>query len=136
MLDRILTIAIGDIRADGRPLSDELWLFFQDAILDALKGADVVAHATGYGVTSDQGTETAEQTAVFVAVCNEVAIDPIRRQVARVLRRFEASSACFAVDHRHEPVFPTHDGYRPPVEASKVTAADYRPTHGGYPEPF
>lgn len=111
-LDTVLTVAIGRIMADGVELDARDWADFRfnvDASITTF--GTVVAYALGGGLTSDQGDATLEDTAVWVVV-NVSDPDSLRASLSWRLRDYGASSACFAFDGAHEPVFPTLDGRR------------------------
>lgn len=114
-LDSVLTVAIGRNGQDGTPMRTSDWLLFQAKVAGALvhAGGTIVAHTVGGGLGSDgvnEGSE--EESAVFVAI-NVKDLNGARRGLAGVLRGFGQSSAAFAFDMAHEPVFPTADGFRP-----------------------
>lgn len=112
-LDTVTTIAIGDCDAHGAVIDLERWETAQAAIVEACQAHGVlVAHATGEGITSDQPDEVEEGTAVFVVI-NVTNTDRLRQIVAKVLRDMGSTSACFATDSAHEPVWATADGSRP-----------------------
>lgn len=114
-LDSVLTIAIGRNNSNGQPLNDARWEEFQDSIKQLFtidRTGIVVAHTTGGGVGSDGVNEMAsEESAVFVAI-NVNDATTMRQRLARVLKHYGQSSACFALDLAHEPVFTTENGYR------------------------
>jgi hypothetical protein len=114
-LDSVLTVAIGRNGRDGTPMSDRDWAEFQSLVAAELvsAGGTIVAHTTGGGLGSDgvnEGSE--EESAVFVAINIEHLI-AARRSIALALKLFGQSSAAFAFDMAHEPVFPTPTGFRP-----------------------
>jgi hypothetical protein len=114
-LDSVLTVAIGRNGQDGQPMTTADWLLFQHNVAAELvsAGGTIVAHTVGGGLGSDgvnEGSE--EESAVFVAI-NVEDLNGARRNVAQWLREFGQSSACFAFDMAHEPVFATPSGFRP-----------------------
>lgn len=114
-LDSVLTVAIGRNQQDGTPLADTDWNTFQRVVGITLErhGGIVVAHTHGGGIGSDGGNAgVLEESAVFVAI-NIDDLLGARRDLAPVLKAFGQSSACFAFDMAHEPVFATTDGFRP-----------------------
>ena len=114
-LDSVLTVAIGRNGLDGTPLAPSAWRDFQEKVAGflVLAGGTIVAHTTGHGLTSDGDTAgSEEESCVFVAI-NVEDLDRARKGVARALRKVEQSSACFAFDGAHDPVFPTANGFRP-----------------------
>jgi hypothetical protein len=124
-LDTVITVAIGDVGPAGQ-LSPGDWLYFQDEVRATLdKYATVVAQTSGQGLRSDDELgpdgnlvtpgHDIEQTAVFVAINPHDIELGFRRDLARILKRYGQTSACFAIDPKHEPVFTTPDGYRPQV---------------------
>ena len=129
-LDQILTVAIGTLDSNGRRIRE--FVLFERDILDVMElaGYTIVAETHGYGLTSDQPDETTEDTSVFVGINGDA--DKARPLVAGVLKTYGASSACFAIDSAHEPVFATEDGYRATGRTADLAAA-YAPVHGGYP---
>lgn len=116
-LDSVLTVAIGDATQDGY-LSATEWADFQDDMRTVLdKFGTVVAQALGKGVRSDDCVDEGEDhetesTCVFIVI-NHRPNDGIRAHVAQVLMQYGQSSACFAIDRAHEPVFGTKTGQRP-----------------------
>lgn len=114
-LDTVLTLAIGRNNSNGQPLNNERWLEFQSQIktlVNADRSAIMVAHTIGGGVGSDGVNENEdEESAVFVII-NAFSVTKMRERLARVLKHYGQSSACFALDMAHEPVFATNDGYR------------------------
>jgi microsomal dipeptidase-like Zn-dependent dipeptidase len=133
-LDSVTTIAIGRINADGQNLPRRTWFQACDqltAIAD--RYGTIVAKAYGEGLTSDQGPTTYDEDTYVVVLINVADLDALRRHVAMFLRDIGGSSACFATDAEHEPVFPTANGLRPVAVAPPVTSAAYAPVHGGYP---
>lgn len=123
-LDTVLTVAIGRNGQDGRPLTDSLWAGFQRQVLDLLKGeGTVVCHALSVSAVGSDGVNEGveEDSAVFIAV-NVRNEEVVRATLSNLLGAYGQTSACFAMDHFHEPAFAgTIDGYRPrlsPVMAS------------------
>jgi len=118
-LDSVLTVAIGRNRSNGDPLDNYLWTEFQGAISAILQEhGTLVAATSGEGVGSDDENEgKPEDTAVFVAI-NVRNLPQVRRSVAATLQTFGQSSAAFALDTAHEPVFAaTVNGFRPQAPA-------------------
>jgi hypothetical protein len=118
-LDTVLTVAIGRNGADGQPMSDPQWSRFQTETASRIQGngAKVVCHALSVAAVGSDGSNDGqdEESAVFVAI-NPTDELELRRQLGTLLARFGQSSACFSLDHFHEPVFAgTTDGYRPRV---------------------
>lgn len=114
-LDSVLTVAIGRNQADGTPMNTGQWLAFQHEVAASLlaTGGTIVAHTLGGGLGSDGvNADQEEESCVFVVI-NVGRLDEVRRLVAMDLDRFDQSSACFAFDTAHEPVFATADGFRP-----------------------
>lgn len=116
--DVVVTVAIGAETESGMLTDAELSAASYE-IKRALKdsGAVVVAHTFGEGLASDgDRLGTVERTAVLLAV-NPIPnrVDALRLHIAQTLRTFGMSSACFAVDGYHEPVFDTRNGDRPTV---------------------
>ncbi len=142
MLDSVLTIAIGRITnglsvvqqvrgpQPAQPLSELQWSLFREEVFTlAEQFGTVVSFGDVIGVTSDQPDQEEEDSYVLVVINADVAA--LRPRLAEVLHRYGATSACFAHDADHEPVFDTEDGFRPSVPTS--SAAAYAPAHGGYP---
>lgn len=116
ILDSVLTLAIGRNTRTGRTLSDADWHAFRTDVrtLITAHGGAVVADTFGPGVGSDGVNEwEPEDSCVIVAINVPDPDKALRRAIASVLRRYEASSACFAIDAAHEPVFAdTYTGWR------------------------
>jgi hypothetical protein len=112
-LDSVVTVAIGRNSKDGKPLTSRRWANFQNRVKMTLSElALVVAHTQGAGVGSDGVNESeAEDSAVLVAI-NPKDKELLRQRLAKLLPRYGQTSAAFAIDASHEPVFPTKDGYR------------------------
>lgn len=113
-LDSVLTVAIGRNGSDGTPMDDLFWESFQSKVAAELvsAGGTIVAHTTGGGQGSDGVNDGEdEESCVFVAI-NVRALDGARQGIAGELRAFGQSSAAFAFDMAHEPVFATPDGFR------------------------
>jgi hypothetical protein len=116
-LDSVLTVAIGRNTADGSPLSDADWSDFQAEVArDLGVFGTIVGSASGSGIGSD-GVNTGqdEESAIFVALVDCDQLGSCRASLAGLIGRYGQSSACFAYDLAHEPVFPTVDGFRPRV---------------------
>lgn len=116
MLDSVLTVAIGRNCSDGSALWDDDWSSFQERVKVLLSEyGTVVAAAVGHGVGSDGVNDSqAEETAVFVVVnAYKFLTSGLRPMLAALLREYGQTSACFAYDLYHEPVFNTVDGGRP-----------------------
>lgn len=117
-LDAVLTVAIGRNGADGTPMSDHDWELFQRSVKCTLNVyGTVVCHALSVSAVGSDGLNDGqdEESAVFIAV-NVDDEELVRKLIGQKLARFEQTSACFSVDHYHEPVFAgTTDGYRPRV---------------------
>jgi hypothetical protein len=113
-LDRVTTIAIGDLDANGTRIPDHRFRRAVSRIdfLVTLHGGTVYAVAYGEGVTSDQPEEQTERSAIIL--CGNVEdLGSLRKSVSVVLETIGGSSACFATDHAHEPTFAhTEDGFR------------------------
>ena len=139
-LDQVVTVAIGRMDRNGNNLPLSSWTDVRDWVkddCDANKywwGGTIVAEGDIRGVTSDQDTQSHEDSYV-VLVVNVEDVDRLRKEIALSIGAFKLTSACYAVDSTHEPVFSdTHDGRRAPAPApAPVTSAAYAPTHGGYP---
>lgn len=113
--DRVTTIAIGDLDANGARIDAAVFDQATDYIAREVQhlGGTVYAVAHGNGITSDQPTETTERTAIIL--CGNVSDLPaLRATVAAVLRAMGGTSACFSTDGTHEPAFAaTLSGHRP-----------------------
>ena len=106
VLDTVLTIAIGGI--------DHLWSALDEIEKLVIQhGGQVFGMFEGFGFTSDTEPRTTETSGVvLVGNVPTVHIDGLRRTVAEVLRTYGTTSACFAIDPAHEPVWNTTDGAR------------------------
>ena len=117
-LDTVLTVAIGRNLADGTPMDDERWSLFQWSVRHLLDAhGTVVCHALSVAAVGSDGVNDGaeEDSAVFIVV-NPADEQLLRRRLGDELTGFGQTSACFSVDHFHEPVFAgTTDGYRPRV---------------------
>ena len=114
-LDRVTTIAIGDLDADGVRIADDTFRRSADRIAAAVErhGGTVYAVTFGDGIGSDAGNEGAAERSAVILCGNVVHPEWLRYDVASVLLDMGGSSACFATDAAHEPVFNTIDGRRP-----------------------
>jgi hypothetical protein len=114
-LDSVLTVAIGRNGQAGDPLPDHAWDLFQREVASSLlaTGGTIVAHTTGGGLGSDGVNNGQEEESCVFVVINVGDPDRVRRLVAWDLGHFDQSSACFAFDLAHEPVFATPSGFRP-----------------------
>lgn len=114
--DTVITVAIGAETPNGTLLPNDLKAAAK-AVRLAIEavGGTVVAMTYGEGVASDDDRlGTPEATAVVLAInTNPDLGEYLRFRIADILRAFEMTSACYAVDSRHEPVFNTSDGSRP-----------------------
>lgn len=112
-LDCVLTLAIGRNYGDNVPLSNRRWNNFQCKLREVVsKQATVVGFSSGNGVGSDEGRNgEEEETAILVAI-NPKDVTVLRASVAQVIKHYQQSSAAFAIDNAHEPVFATKDGTR------------------------
>ena len=112
-LDQVLTVAIGDLDSEGIKLTPTEWSDFRSDVRQVLDTyGDVVAEVEGLGIGSDGLNEgQVEATAVYIVV-NPERIDRLRAHLAQVIDAYGQSSACFALDQAHEPVFNTPSGYR------------------------
>lgn len=127
-LDTVLTVAVGRNGADGAPMSGSDWEIFRSNLRTVLSDSDtgglVVCEALSVqAVGSDGVNEGAdEESAVFIVV-NPADEATVRLAVRDELQLFGQTSACFSVDHLHEPVFAgTRDGYRPRLALEDFTA--------------
>ena len=115
-LDSVLTVVIGRNGQDGQPLSDEAWDAFRLATLTMITAyGPVVGSASGSGIGSDGANDGQdEDSAVFIALVDVNSLAALRRALAPILARFGQTTAAFAYDLEHEPVFSTTtDGFRP-----------------------
>lgn len=114
-LDTVLTVAIGDMDSKGQKLTPTEWSDFRSDMRQVLdQYGTVVAEAVGDGVGSDGDNEgVTESTCVFIVINAHVTGHNVRAHVAQVIRAYGQTSACFAFDRAHEPVFNTRDGNRP-----------------------
>lgn len=124
-LDSVLTIAIGRNLSDGTPMTDVHWARFQAQVVDAVDtaGGTIVCHAVTDDAVGSDGVNDgeAEQSAVFVVI-NVRWLGYLRRRLSAILADHGQTSACFAFDMGHEPVFAgTTDGYRPQLSAAAIT---------------
>jgi hypothetical protein len=112
MLDRVLTIAIGRDGQNGT-LSRGKWLSFRRQCKQiAGKYATVVAFTKGAGIGSDDDRDGVPEDSAVLVCINPVDVDQLRQELAHLLPQYGQSSAAFAVDAAHEPVFATNDGRR------------------------
>lgn len=116
-LDTVVTVAIGAETPNGTILPRDM-VAAAAMVKTALQaaGATIVATTHGQGVASDDDRlGTPEPTAVIVAINPDPdRIGLMRYRIADVLRAFDMTSACCAIDGAHEPVWAaTLDGSRP-----------------------
>jgi len=112
-LDTVLTIAVGRNDQDGNTMGTADWAAFQDslAILVGTFGT-IVANTTGDAIGSDGVNEGQDEDTNVIVAINVTDVDSLRRLVAGMLFARNCSSACFAFDGAHEPVFATASGFR------------------------
>jgi hypothetical protein len=110
-LDKVITIAIGRNNANG-PLDDVTWSEFRTQAYEIVGAhAQIVAYTSGSGVGSDDEREgQGEETAVILAV--NPTKPGLRQAIASLLLKYGQSSACFAQDRAHRPVWATKSGNR------------------------
>jgi hypothetical protein len=126
-LDSVLTVAIGRNTSDGSPLSDNDWADFQrDVHRDLSVFGTVVGCGVGAGFGTDgENAEQVEQNAIFVALVGWDQLDKCRASIGALIGRYDQTTACFAYDLAHEPVFSTTtDGFRPRVAPVSDFLAD------------
>lgn len=124
-LDSVLTIAIGRNQQDGTPLCDDDWSDFQYQVIHRCEqaGGEVVCHALSVSAIGSDGRNRGqeEESAVFVVI-NVQRLEALRRTLSSDIEAYGQTSACFAFDMGHEPVFAgTTDGYRPQLSAAAIT---------------
>ncbi len=130
-LDAVTTIAVGELDRNGVPLSVPSWRSLcTDIRLICQTLGTLVAEAQGCGATSDQDDTYDEATAVFIVI-NVADLPTLRRAIATRLHAYDLTSACFATDAAHEPVFNTTDGSRPSGPPCPISD---RPAHKGHSE--
>ena len=114
-LDRILTIAIGDLDTEGNRISPADYDYWAHTIAQDVRdnGGTVYAVTFGDGIGSDGVNDGAEERSAVILAGNVDSVDRLRATVGFRLTRMGASSACFALDGAHEPAFATIDGRRP-----------------------
>lgn len=113
VLDKVLTLAIGRNNSSGKALPENKWQEFQERAHSVLaKQGYVVAHAVGEAKGSDGVNEGAEEDTAVIVVINPRDAQKARTELAKLLPEYGQSSAAFAYDSSHEPVFPTENGYR------------------------
>lgn len=117
-LDTVLTIAVGRNGSDGVPMDDHTWDQFQFTVATLVGTfATVVGHGVGDGIGSDGIMDGVGEDSYIVVAVNPSDELALRAHLSDVLGRFGQSSACFSVDHFHEPCFAgTTDGFRPRVD--------------------
>ena len=112
-LDTVTTVAIGRNGPDG-PMNEHHWNLFQSSVRIACERfGTVVACTTGQAVGSDDDREGQPEETAIVVVINVTDEATLRSRIAYFLRTFDQTSACFATDRAHEPVFNTETGARP-----------------------
>jgi len=137
-LDKVLTIAIGRNDANGIALSDSQWADFT-ARLDEIVAAHATVVFTGhsdYAIGSDGANDSEQEESYAIIAINPEDTVGLRADVASLLWVNRQTSACFALDGAHEPVWYTIGGDRPAVSPAPIpmTAREYAPSHGGYCE--
>ena len=113
--DRVLTIAFGDLDRDGRKIDGYSWRALRHLARVGVEmcGGTVYAITEGPGVGSDGVNAGESEGSMIVLAGNVRDVAKLRRYVAALLRDIDASSACFALDSVHEPVFAhNEDGSR------------------------
>lgn len=109
-LDRVSTIAIGD------PLCHEktLWNFSDQIAYEVrLAGGTVYAQTVGMAIGSDGVNGGQPERTAIVLAGNIADLDGLRLRLAHLLSDWNMTSACFATDSAHEPIFQGPTGYRP-----------------------
>jgi hypothetical protein len=131
-LDKVLTVAIGRNNAQNVPMSDSQWDNFILRIGDIMESATTVVFA-GYGnaIQSDCLHAGQHEESYAIIGINPTNVRELRADIASLIWSYDQTSAAFALDAAHEPVFDTVGGSRP--IAPSATAAQYAPSHGGYP---
>lgn len=115
ILDTVLTVAIGRNDATGTAMYPGEWARFRRDVRTLCdRSATVVAETVGTAIGSDGPNDgTPEETAVYVMINPTGDFDTsFRAALADVLATYSTTSACFAIDRTHEPVFATTDGWR------------------------
>lgn len=113
VLDKVLTLAIGRNNSKGEVLPEGKWTEFQQRARAILSEEGlVVAHAIGEAKGSDGVNEGAEEDTAVIVVINPKDAQKARTRLAALLPEYGQSSAAFAYDAEHEPVFPTATGFR------------------------
>jgi hypothetical protein len=113
VLDKVLTVAIGRNTSAGQAMPRSKWQQFQARAKAALAQEGlVVAHAIGDATGSDGVNEGADEDTAVIVCINPRNVERARQSLATLLPQYGQSSAAFAYDSGHEPVFPTQNGYR------------------------
>ena len=113
--DRVLTIAIGDATPYGNgtvPAPDFRRAGQSIARSVRQRGGTVYALTQGAGVGSDDDRNGVTERTIIILAGNVRDVAGLRRDVSSVLQSYGMTSACFALDRSHEPVFDTADGSR------------------------
>ena len=105
--DRVLTIAIGDRLPDGTTLPRDKFRAAADSIAIATthRGGEVFAITEGRGVGSDGDNLGAVETSALIRAGNVRDVQGLRRDVGSVLQSWGMTSAAFAIDRTHSPVW-------------------------------
>lgn len=105
--DRVIAIAFGDRDRDGRKVDEYSWRALRPLIRGVVEmcGGTVYAITEGPGVGSDGVNAGEPEGSMIVLAGNVRDVAKLRRYVAALLRDIDSSSACFALDSAHEPVF-------------------------------
>ena len=137
-LDKVLTIAIGRNDANGEPLSGAQWLDFCSRLdeIVAAHGTIVFAGSSDYAIGSDGANDGEQEESYALIAINPEDVRGLREDIASLLWVNRQTSAAFALDSTHEPVWYTIGGDRPAISPAPVpvTAREYAPAHGGYCE--
>ena len=112
--DRVTTIALGDLRHDGSRIpADGFERIAERVAAEAeARGGTVYAVTYGEGVGSDGDNDGEAERSAVILVGNLDDVAGLRRHVAEALRASGLTSAAFATDGEHEPVFDTPTGER------------------------
>lgn len=112
--DRVTTIALGDRRGDGSRIPGARFERIAERVAAEAeaRGGTVYAVTYGDGVGSDGENDGEAERSAVILVGNVDDVAGLRERVAAMLRASGMTSAAFATDGEHEPVFDTPTGER------------------------
>jgi len=137
--DVVLTVAIGRNKANGLPWGDMVWREFRDEVRSLVESHATVVFAgnSEYAIGSDGTNEAVREDSFAIIAINPIDVEGLRKSFEDTLYVHQQASGAFAIDGAHDPVWtcsfaPKYDNQD--NRRALVTAAEYKPAHGGYCE--